>query len=453
MGRVRVGWRGTLVTLFGICAIGGIGVLAFDAASATGWRGAGFEPFPDPTAVPPPTVSPGPPGCPHEVPTVLFWTGTESTAWTTDVEVLNWRNLFGQPMPYCDGDVVVFDGSATRRTVVVQPDGVVPAGVEFVGYADYLLDGTGAIGITGGASVRMGMEATLRVRNTNTFDGPFLQDGKTTEVDADFNLGKRVVLFTKGELRGTTRGARITIPVRFNAAERIDLSSRPDASLDLTGDVILDRHVSIQAQGNVRISGKIQDGAQGRALTLNRGSLELAFDGNTYSGGTVAERGDLVTGTNSTGTGPVTVARFGVLFSRGTMNGPVTVSGQLRLSGALTIRGTLTAKDSARVIPLTQRLTVDKLMLIDTATYEYDRQAIVVNGEAVITGSPVLDVLRSNDTPRQHVVLTAGKPIAKDSLFDISGKRLKEGDQVYIFPTFYKISYLANGGMSITLTK
>jgi hypothetical protein len=450
------GWRAAAAGLLAAVAVAGVGLAALVSATEAA---AGIDPFPTVTAVPDPTSSPSP-GCPHPVPTVLTWTGASSPYWTTDTTVLNWRDAAGQAMPYCDGDVAVFDDTASQRTVVVQPDGVRPGEVDFVGYRDFVLDGTGEVGITGLTDVYTYLFGTLTILNRNSFVGEFQQRGSVVEINTGDALGKGRGVITKGELRAVDGPVKVDIPITFDAPEPIHLTARvtDNSALALAGAVTIARDVRIRADGPVFITGKVV----GKKLTLEFGRMSLTFAGNTHNGTVVKADAKLGVAPKSAGAGPVMVDPDGELRARGEQDGPFTVNGALYLTGDLTIKNKLVAGGYGALILAdpddgkAYKLAVGELELGHVAI-SYRGLPIGVTGKVEVTGRPVLHVA---DVPaavannnRVLTVIAAGQAVPADSLWKDARTPLKEKGTLRIQAHTYEITYLDNGGKTVALKR
>jgi len=102
----------------------------------------------------------------------ILWSGVQGNVW--DLFATENFLLEAQGTTFVTGDSVVFDETATVRTVTINEE-VVPAAVVVKGDADYTFQGKGNIG--GGASFHKEGTGTLTVNNVNDYTGKTVISG------------------------------------------------------------------------------------------------------------------------------------------------------------------------------------------------------------------------------------------------------------------------------------
>ena len=94
----------------------------------------------------------------------VVWSGAQSNVW--DLFATENFLLDGQAETFVTGDRVVFDETATNKSVTLNEE-VVPSAVVVMGSANYTISGTGNIG--GDAEFYKEGEGTLTVNNVNNY--------------------------------------------------------------------------------------------------------------------------------------------------------------------------------------------------------------------------------------------------------------------------------------------
>lgn len=246
----------------------------------------------------------------------LAWKGNQGAAWNIN-STNNWT-MGGFVERYLEGDVTVFDDSASTTNVSLEGN-VAPATVTFTHTAkDYTLSGSGAI--TGTTGLIKNGDGTLTLTNSNTYAG-------TTAVNA-------------GTLRignGTTDGG-IAGPITVGAGGTLDfrVSGTPTHAGSITNDGVL----TFDTAGTLTLAGSL-DGYGNTCV--KSGSGRVVFTGGNSYGGTIGitagtfQIGDGVANGTSSGTYEIAAGAF-LRIERATAAAPVwsaiTGAGTLALNSA-----------------------------------------------------------------------------------------------------------------------
>ncbi|MBW8780616.1 MAG: autotransporter-associated beta strand repeat-containing protein [Verrucomicrobia bacterium] len=245
------------------------------------------------------------------------WTGVQSSEWTTNTigGSSNWKLITGGTVTdYIASDTVLFDDSATNKTVDLSTASVAPTSVIFNNSTgnDYTLTSSGAYGITAGNLIKNGTGVVIlaNTSGTNTYSG-------TTTINA-------------GTLRAGAANA-------FSPNSAITLANTAGATLDLNSfnNTIGSLAGGGTSGGNVTLGG-------GNTLTTGDNNLSTTFAGVISDGGLGAE-GNLtkngtgtftLTGTN-TYIGTTTINAGTLEIGNGTTDGFIATSGNIVDNAAL----------------------------------------------------------------------------------------------------------------------
>jgi fibronectin-binding autotransporter adhesin len=297
------------------------------------------------------------------------WTGALGSSWTTATLTApkNWTLPGGGITDYLEGDVVLFDDTATGSTTVNLEVDVSLISAEFFNSSkNYTLQSSGGFGITGPTMLLKSGTGILTISNANTHSGATSLSAGITRIGNDSALGTGDLTLNGGTLSSDSATAR----------------TPANASLTIGADLTLGDAVN---SGALTFSSAVDLGATTRVLTtesavtlagsITNGSLSktgpgtLTLSGTNSYGATVINSGTLKLGdggaTGSAGTGTITnnaalvVDRSGtpsiVSVINGTGSLTVNGGGTLSLSAKNTYTGTTTINGS--VLNLTMGLS------------------------------------------------------------------------------------------------
>ncbi|MBW8780515.1 MAG: autotransporter-associated beta strand repeat-containing protein [Verrucomicrobia bacterium] len=245
------------------------------------------------------------------------WTGAQSSDWTTNTigGSSNWKLVTaGTATDYIAGDTVLFDDSATNKTVNLSTASVAPASVTFNNSTgnDYTLTSSGAYGITSGNLIKNGTGVAIlaNTSSANTYSG-------TTTINA-------------GILQAGTTNA-------FSANSAVTLANTAGATLDLNS---FDNTIGSLAGGGAS-GGNVTLGG-GNTLTTGSNNTSTTFggvisDGGLGAAGNLTKNGTgtfTLTGTN-TYIGTTTISGGTLQIGDGTTDGSITTSGNIVDNAAL----------------------------------------------------------------------------------------------------------------------
>ena len=286
------------------------------------------------------------------------WTGASSSLWApSNSLLLNWSLITsGTPTAYLEGDVVLFDDSASgSKTVNINAGDVNPSSVTFSNSAvDYTL--TGSNGIAGTANLNKSGTGTLIINNANSFNGGVILNGGVIQLGNSGALGT-----TNGLLFGANVAAGTKLQLYSNSITLTGLNTNAtpgSAVVENGGASDATLTLNLQTIGGPPsgdatsvFAGILQDGSSGKlGLTMTgNGTLTLSAD-NTYTGLTTLSGGTLFIGTGGTtgsilGAGGIT-NNAALVFNRSGAygySGNITGSGTTQITGggALTLTGSL----------------------------------------------------------------------------------------------------------------
>ncbi len=259
------------------------------------------------------------------------WTGALNGSWTTATlaSPKNWTLISGgTATDYIQGDVVLFDDSATGTTDVNISDATVsPTSTTFNNNGRaYTVSSTGGFGIGGSGSVNITGFGAVSLNTQNTYSGGTNLSNGTLNINSASAIGTGRLTINSGTIDNTS-AAPVTLstnnPQTWNAA--VTFGGTKDLNLG-TGAVTLNATpvVTTNNSANLTVGGNIT-GAFG--LT-KQGTGTLILSGtNTYSGSTIISNGTLAVAGGVTGT-LTTGANSDIQISPGTSdNGTLLVTG------------------------------------------------------------------------------------------------------------------------------
>ena len=224
------------------------------------------------------------------IPANLVWTGangTNPTFWDENTTA-NWTG--GPNGKFADGDVVLFDDTATAAIVDVQ-GWMTPESVTFNNTLakPYSIIGTGSI--DGATGITKNGNGAVTIANDNTYTGPTTLNTGTLNVNSATALGIGTLVINGGVLDNTS-GAPLTLTTNNAQTWNSNVTFAGTNDLNLgSGAVALPAScdVSVTA-GNLTVGGVIS----GTGPLTKSGAGTLTFTKtNTYSGGTTINAGTL----------------------------------------------------------------------------------------------------------------------------------------------------------------
>ncbi|HYO07841.1 MAG TPA: autotransporter-associated beta strand repeat-containing protein [Tepidisphaeraceae bacterium] len=278
------------------------------------------------------------------------WTGLDSSDWKVGSTGAsgNWKLITsGNTTSYIEGDVVLFDDTASNFNVNVSPaGGVAPTSATFASGIYTVTASAGSAGITGAATVVKSGTGSVVLNSPNTHTGGTTLAGGTLAIGHAQALGTGALTIAGGTLDNTS-GSSLTIANGNAQNWNGDFAFNGTNNLD-TGT------------GAVTVSGQ-------RAVTVNAGTLSVSGAiGGTGGGITKLGAGNLVLSGNNTYTGTTVVNQ-----------------GQLEVTGGTT--GTLTTSDSSNILIGTNNGD-DGTLLVSGGTVNANR--VVIAGNTPNNGAP-----------------------------------------------------------------
>ncbi len=324
-----------------------------------------------------------------------YWSGSQSSAWTTNRSVLNFvLDPAGSSTYYEDGDAPKFDDRATGSTTVnITDSNVNPNSVTFGNLnKSYTLQSTGGFGITGSGSVNISGGGGVTISNSNGYTGGTTLSNGLLNLANSAAIGSGPLTITGGSLDNTTGSAMTANNAQFWNGSFTFVGSAP---LNLgTGAVTLNGSATALVNAStLTVGGAIEGGG---ALTKN-GTGTLVLAGNSgFAGGMTLNNGMLVLSqSNATGNGPLTInggtldsAVGGVSLSNNaqTWNADIIFNGTQSLNmgtGAVTLGSSRTVTVNANT------LTVGGALSDSGSGYSLTKAGagtLVLQGQSTYTG-------------------------------------------------------------------
>ena len=265
------------------------------------------------------------------------WTGALNGNWTTTVlgAPKNWGLVTsGTATDYINGDIVLFDDTASTGAVVISSANVTPLSTTFANNSlDYNV--TGSFGIAGSGSVTLNGTASVALATANSYSGGTNVNAGTLKINNASAIGTGALSLAAGATIDNTSGSAITLSTNNAQNWNGDFTFAGSNGLNLgTGAVVLpaNRFVTTGGSGKLTVGGVIS-GAFGITKT-DTGTLALS-GANTYTGATTVSAGTLlltgaINAANTAASGQVTVGDAGanalLRISGGTLNATKTAA-------------------------------------------------------------------------------------------------------------------------------
>lgn len=282
----------------------------------------------------------------------LVWTGTNNSTWSTasQAPTFNWKlNSNSAGTDFLANDIVVFDDTATNKTVSISGGNVAPASVAFTNTSgnDYTLGG--ANGISGGAAITKSGSGKVTFNNANTHTGGTTISAGTIAFGNTAALGTGAVTVNGGAL--DVNGISPTIGALSGSGGVVTNSVAGSATLN------------VNSAASSTFAGAFQDGAGTLALNKQGNGTLILTGTSTHTGGTTISTGTLqlgdgtasgsVAGTVTTNAtlafNPGSAQSFGATIN-GTGNITKLGTNTLTLTAAATHTGLTTASNGTLVI-------------------------------------------------------------------------------------------------------
>ena len=282
----------------------------------------------------------------------LIWTGGNNSTWSTasQASTYNWKlNSNSAGTDFLANDIVIFDDTATNKTVSISGGNVAPASVAFTNTTgnDYTL--SGANGISGGAAITKSGSGKVTINNANTHTGGTTLTAGTIAFGNTAALGTGSVTVNGGTL--DVNGISPTIGALGGSGGVVTNSVASPATLNVTSTT------------TSTFAGAFQNGAGTLALNKQGNGTLILTGTSTHTGGTTVSTGTLQIGdgaangsvvgsitTNATlAFNPSSAQSFGATING---SGNVTKLGTntLTLTGAATHTGLTTASNGTLVV-------------------------------------------------------------------------------------------------------
>ena len=282
----------------------------------------------------------------------LIWTGGNNSTWGTasQAPTYNWKlNSNSAGTDFLANDIVIFDDTATNKTVNISGGNVAPASVAFTNTTgnDYTLGGTS--GISGGAAITKSGSGKVTINNANTHTGGTTITTGTIAFGNTAALGTSAVTVNGGTL--DVNGISPTIGALGGSGGVVTNSVAGSATLN------------VNSATTSTFAGALQDGAGTLALNKQGNGTLILTGTSTHTGGTTVSTGTLqigdgaangsVAGTITTNAtlafNPASAQSFGSTING---SGNVTKLGTntLTLTGTTTHTGLTTASNGTLVV-------------------------------------------------------------------------------------------------------
>ncbi len=301
------------------------------------------------------------------------WTGALNSSWTTATlaSPKNWALITsGTTTDYINGDVVLFDDSASSFTVNVADATVTPVSTVFNNSAhDYVLGGTGSV--AGAGSLTKNGGSALTINNGNTYAGGTLLNAGRLNINNASAIGTGALTVAGGTTIDNTSGSAKTLSTNNAQTWAGDFTFDGSSALNMgTGAVTMtgDRVVTVNGSGALTVGGI---GESGGSRVLNKAGAGTLVVGGTSS----------YTGATNVNEGTLSVA--GSITTSSGMNvngGAVTVGGTVATPQTFVNSGSLTVNSGGSYTTTTG----------DTFVGVNNTASILVNNGGTLTGNTIL---------------------------------------------------------------
>ena len=255
------------------------------------------------------------------------WTGANGGIWSTSATG-NWQLVIaGTPTTFVNGDVALFDDSATGTTISVPAPGVSPSVTLFENNSlNYTL--TGASGIAGTGTLTKNGTGTLTVSNVNSYTGGTILNAGSLALSGSGTLGGASAAVT---VVGGTFDLGATSP----ALGTVSLSGPGTIQ---NGTLLASSLVGTNTSGTATVAATV--GGTGTVTMNGTGGTLTLTAANSYTGGTTVSAGTLaLSGSGTLGGTDASLTVAGGVWDLG---GTTQTLGIVTMSGAGTVEnGTL----------------------------------------------------------------------------------------------------------------
>jgi autotransporter-associated beta strand protein len=273
------------------------------------------------------------------------WTGALSSSWTTATlaNPKNWALITGgTPTDYINGDVVLFDDTASNFTVNVTDATVTPQSTTFNNPTNnYILNGPGSV--AGSGSLTKNGSGALTINNANTYSAGTTLNAGTLNINNASAIGTGNLTVAAGTTLDNTSGSPVTLSTNNNQAWNGNFTFGGSNALNLgngTATINTNRTVTVNGS-NLTVTRIAQSGVGLQLTKAGPGTLTISGTGSTYSGATNINGGTLAVTGSLTSTSAVNVTGGSVVSASGTLTtGIVTITNGSAVVGS---GGTLTS--------------------------------------------------------------------------------------------------------------
>ena len=230
------------------------------------------------------------------------WSGALSSNWTTTTlaNPKNWQLITsGTPTDYIQGDIVLFDETASNFTVNISDADVSPTSTTFSNQ-DYTVNGP--FGIAGSGSLAKNNGGALTINTSNSYSGGTSLNGGTLNINNPSALGTGGLVIAGSTTINNTSGTPVTLstnnPQTWNG--NFTFGGANDLNLG-TGSVTFTstRTITVNGSAALTVGGDMNGGVAG---LVKQGSGKLVLGGsNNYAGSTVLNQGTLQIASGVTG--------------------------------------------------------------------------------------------------------------------------------------------------------
>ena len=238
------------------------------------------------------------------------WTGKDSANWQvgTTGPNGNWRlTTAGTATDYIEGDVALFDDTATGNTAInISAANVSPSSVTFANsLLSYSVSSAGGFGIAGSGPVVMNGTNSLTINTSNTYSGGTTLNAGTLNIDNASSLGTGTLTIAGGTIDNTTVSA-ITLSTNNTQNWNSDFTFGGTSALNLgTGAVTLSANRIITTNGTAALTVGGAIGGAGFSLTKAGNGTLILSGASGYTGGTNINAGTVAI-TNAASLGAAT---------------------------------------------------------------------------------------------------------------------------------------------------